>query len=66
MGTSRLRTTYGAAKPLAAFDQGFVTAGVQGLGHDPAPLVLDHLRAGELVELIAETAFDRPLFWQIN
>ncbi|NYS25481.1 LysR family transcriptional regulator ArgP [Rhodobacteraceae bacterium 2376] len=48
--------------------QGFVTAAVQGLGWgmNPAPLVQDHLRAGQLVELIADTPFDRPLFWQIN
>jgi LysR family transcriptional regulator, chromosome initiation inhibitor len=48
--------------------QGFVTASVQGLGWgmNPALLVQDHLRAGQLVELIADTAFDRPLFWQIN
>jgi LysR family transcriptional regulator (chromosome initiation inhibitor) len=47
---------------------GFVTAALQGLGWgmNPATLVQDHLRAGRLVELIAETPFDRPLFWQIN
>lgn len=48
--------------------QGFVTAAVQGLGWgmNPASLVQDHLRSGQLVELIADTPFDRPLFWQIN
>lgn len=48
--------------------QGFVTAAVQGLGWgmNPASLVQEHLRSGRLVELIADTAFDRPLFWQIN
>ena len=48
--------------------QGFVTAVVQGLGWgmNPASLVQEHLRSGQLVELIADTAFDRPLFWQIN
>ena len=48
--------------------QGFVTAAVQGLGWgmNPASLVHEHLRSGQLVELIADTAFDRPLFWQIN
>lgn len=47
---------------------GFVTAALQGLGWgmNPAPLVQDHLRSGRLVELIADTPFDRPLFWQIN
>lgn len=48
--------------------QGFVTAALQGLGWgmNPASLVQDHLRSGRLVELIADTPFDRPLFWQIN
>jgi LysR family transcriptional regulator (chromosome initiation inhibitor) len=48
--------------------QGFVTAAVKGLGWgmNPASLVQEHLRSGQLVELIADTAFDRPLFWQIN
>ncbi|ATX65079.1 LysR family transcriptional regulator ArgP [Roseinatronobacter bogoriensis] len=48
--------------------QGFVTAAVQGVGWgmNPASLVQDHLRSGRLVELIADTPFDRPLFWQIN
>lgn len=48
--------------------QGFVTAAVQGLGWgmNPASLVQEHLRSGQLVELIADTPFDRPLFWQIN
>jgi LysR family transcriptional regulator (chromosome initiation inhibitor) len=48
--------------------QGFVTAALQGLGWgmNPAHLVQDHLRMGQLVELISGTAFDRPLFWQIN
>lgn len=48
--------------------QGFVTAAVQGLGWgmNPASLVQEHLHSGRLVELIADTAFDRPLFWQIN
>ncbi len=48
--------------------QGFVTAALQGLGWgmNPASLVQDHLRAGHLVELIGDTPFDRPLFWQIN
>jgi LysR family transcriptional regulator (chromosome initiation inhibitor) len=48
--------------------QGFVTAAVQGLGWgmNPASLVQEHLHSGQLVELIADTAFDRPLFWQIN
>ena len=48
--------------------QGFVTAVVQGLGWgmNPASLVQEHLRSGQLVELISDTAFDRPLFWQIN
>lgn len=48
--------------------QGFVTASVQGLGWgmNPALLVQEHLRAGQLVELITSSAFDRPLFWQIN
>jgi len=48
--------------------QGFVTAALQGLGWgmNPAPLVQEHLHAGQLVELIAGQPFDRPLFWQIN
>jgi len=48
--------------------QGFVMAALQGLGWgmNPAPLVQDHLRSGQLVELITGTPFDRSLFWQIN
>ena len=48
--------------------QGFVTAAMQGLGWgmNPVHLVQDHLRSGQLLELIADTPFDRPLFWQIT
>ena len=47
---------------------GFVNAALQGLGWgmNPALLVQDHIRSGRLVELIADTPFNRPLFWQIN
>jgi LysR family transcriptional regulator (chromosome initiation inhibitor) len=48
--------------------QGFVEASLGGLGWgmNPIQLVRDHLMSGALVELVAETPLDIPLFWQVN
>lgn len=48
--------------------EGFVTASLHGMGWglNPAPLVSDHLKSGRLTELVADTALERPLYWQIN
>ena len=48
--------------------QGFVEASLGGLGWgmNPIQLVRDHLKSGALVELVAETPLDVPLFWQVN
>lgn len=49
-----------------ASSQGFVEACLLGLGWgmNPEPLVADHLAAGRLVELVAETPLDVALQWQ--
>jgi LysR family transcriptional regulator (chromosome initiation inhibitor) len=49
-----------------ASSQGFVDACLAGLGWgmNPEPLVADHLAAGRLVELVADTALDVALHWQ--
>lgn len=46
--------------------QGFVTAALAGMGWGMNPLALvdTHLRKGTLVELVADTPLDVPLYWQ--
>ena len=46
--------------------QAFLDAGLAGIawGMNPEPLVRPHLRAGTLVELIADTPLDVPLYFQ--
>lgn len=46
--------------------QAFVTAGVAGMGWGlhPQALISPHLDAGLLVELVADTPLDVPLYWQ--
>jgi LysR family transcriptional regulator (chromosome initiation inhibitor) len=46
--------------------QAFVDAALAGIGWgmNPEPLVIDHLRAGRLVELRPDKPLDVPLFWQ--
>ena len=46
----------------------FVEASLSGMGWgmNPSRLVHQHLRTGNLVELIPDTPLDIPLFWQIN
>ncbi|MDD1500578.1 LysR family transcriptional regulator ArgP [Agrobacterium sp. CNPSo 3708] len=48
--------------------QSFVDAALLGMGWgmNPALLVRNHLAEGRLVELVAGTPFDIPLFWQVN
>lgn len=48
--------------------QGFVEAGLTGMGWgmNPAMLVREHLRTGRLVELVPDTPLDVALYWQIN
>ena len=48
--------------------QSFVDAALLGMGWgmNPALLVRNHLAEGRLVELVAGTPFDVPLFWQVN
>ncbi len=48
--------------------QSFVDAALLGMGWgmNPALLVRSHLAEGRLVELVAGTPFDVPLFWQVN
>ncbi|MEH3091130.1 LysR family transcriptional regulator ArgP [Agrobacterium cavarae] len=48
--------------------QSFVDAALLGMGWgmNPALLVRDHLAERRLVELVAGTPFDVPLFWQVN
>lgn len=48
--------------------QSFVDAALLGMGWgmNPALLVCNHLAEGRLVELVAGTPFDIPLFWQVN
>ncbi|WP_113260102.1 LysR family transcriptional regulator ArgP [Agrobacterium cavarae] len=48
--------------------QSFVDAALLGMGWgmNPALLVRDHLAEGRLVELVAGTPLDVPLFWQVN
>ncbi|KXG88028.1 LysR family transcriptional regulator ArgP [Agrobacterium bohemicum] len=48
--------------------QSFVDAALLGMGWgmNPEMLVRDHLASGKLVELVAETALDIPLYWQVN
>ncbi|XUY27439.1 LysR family transcriptional regulator ArgP [Agrobacterium sp. rho-8.1] len=48
--------------------QSFVDAAVLGMGWgmNPDLLVRDHLASGDLVELVAGTPLDIPLFWQVN
>lgn len=46
--------------------QAFVTAGLAGMGWGlhPQALIKAQLKAGSLVELVADTPLDVPLFWQ--
>jgi LysR family transcriptional regulator, chromosome initiation inhibitor len=46
--------------------QAFVTAAVAGMGWGlhPQDMIASHLRDGSLVELVAGTALDVPLYWQ--
>jgi LysR family transcriptional regulator (chromosome initiation inhibitor) len=46
--------------------QAFLDASLAGIGWsmNPEPLVRPHLRAGTLVELIADSPLDVPLYWQ--
>lgn len=46
--------------------QAFIDAALAGIawGMNPYALVRDHLKRGDLVPLINDTAFDIPLFWQ--
>lgn len=48
--------------------QSFVDAALLGMGWgmNPALLVRDHLAERRLVELVAGTPLDVPLFWQVN
>lgn len=48
--------------------QSFVDGALLGMGWgmNPALLVRNHLAEGRLVELVAGTPFDVPLFWQVN
>ncbi|MDF0697284.1 LysR family transcriptional regulator ArgP [Rhizobium sp. MC63] len=48
--------------------QSFVEATLSGMGWgmNPTQLTREHLASGRLVELIADTPLDVPLFWQIN
>lgn len=48
--------------------QGFVDAGLAGLGWglNPVELVRAHLAAGRLVELVPGATLDRPLHWQVS
>ncbi|MDR6104546.1 LysR family transcriptional regulator (chromosome initiation inhibitor) [Agrobacterium larrymoorei] len=48
--------------------QSFVDAALLGMGWgmNPALLVRNHLADGRLVELVAGTPLDVPLFWQVN
>ena len=48
--------------------QSFVEASISGMGWgmNPEILVGDHLASGRLVELVADTPLDVPLYWQIN
>ncbi|NTF31167.1 LysR family transcriptional regulator ArgP [Rhizobium skierniewicense] len=48
--------------------QSFVDAALLGMGWgmNPDLLVRDHLASGALVELVAGTPLDIPLFWQVN
>ncbi len=46
--------------------QAFVTAGMAGMGWGlhPQSLINQHLKEGSLVELVANTPLDVPLYWQ--
>lgn len=48
--------------------QSFIEASLAGMGWgmNPTRLVLEHLAAGRLVELLPGTPLDVPLYWQIN
>lgn len=48
--------------------QGFVEAALAGMGWglNPEVLVVSHLDAGRLVELVPGAVVDVPLFWQVN
>ncbi|MEL7212956.1 MAG: LysR family transcriptional regulator ArgP [Pseudomonadota bacterium] len=47
---------------------GFVTAALLrlGWGMNPEPLVHDLLKSGDLVEVVTDTPFETPLYWQIS
>ena len=46
--------------------EGFVAAARLGLGWglNPEPLIADALASGALVPVLAESALDKPLYWQ--
>jgi LysR family transcriptional regulator (chromosome initiation inhibitor) len=46
--------------------QAFVTAGLAGMGWGlhPECLIAPHLQEGTLLELVPESPFDVPLYWQ--
>ncbi|MBB6093943.1 LysR family transcriptional regulator (chromosome initiation inhibitor) [Povalibacter uvarum] len=46
--------------------QAFLDASLAGIGWsmNPEPLIQPHLRAGTLIELIADSPLDVPLYWQ--
>lgn len=48
--------------------QSFVEATLSGMGWgmNPTQLTRDHLASGRLIELVADTPLDVPLYWQIN
>ncbi|AGS22299.1 LysR family transcriptional regulator ArgP [Rhizobium etli] len=48
--------------------QSFFEATLSGMGWgmNPTLLTRDHLASGRLIELVAETPLDVPLYWQIN
>jgi LysR family transcriptional regulator, chromosome initiation inhibitor len=68
--TGQLGKRLGFAIPThhIASSQGFVDAALLGLGWgmNPEPLVSDHLAAGRLVEIAANTPLDVPLYWQFT
>ncbi len=48
--------------------QAFIEAAERGMGWgmNPEPLVADAMARGKLVELVADTGFDVPLYWQFS
>lgn len=48
--------------------QSFVDASLSGMGWgmNPIQLVREHLKSGQLVELVTDTPLEIPIYWQIN